>query len=309
MIREKQQKSGSLLEVDFYPIWQNGRRVPSRAPKTTISTQEQLKYNRNQATKKLIRLVNVNFSPNDYYLHPTYEENKDPKNENQARKDMNNFIRRLKRYISSKIDENKAEISAVLKELEKYPDSEIVKAEHKRLKKRKKALKKPFKYIYCIEKANKWHFHMFLSGCGLSKDEISIIWGKGILKGDKYNPDEFGPEAAAAYMAKNPKGRKSFVYSRNLQKPKEPRVKDGKITRSTLARMAQSCVDDSNYWENKYKGYRFMRSYPRFNKFNNHWYMSVILYKSTSPPPKWQFSADEWLTDDFEGVNYETYST
>ena len=59
MIREKKIRSGPLLEADFYPVWRNGVRVPTRAPKTKPSTQEQIKYNQRQAEKKLIRLVNA----------------------------------------------------------------------------------------------------------------------------------------------------------------------------------------------------------------------------------------------------------
>ncbi len=305
MIREKQMKSGNLLEVDFYPVWANGHKMPTRAPKTNISTEVQFRYNRNQAIKKLIRLVNVNFDNSDYYIHPTYKTENEPKNEDAARKDMNNFIRRSKRYIAKKLKEIQKEIEETLVEFEKYPESKTISKALSSLKLKENELSRPFKYIYSIEEASKWHFHMFFSGCGLTKDEIAELWGKGILEGDKFAPDEFGPEAAAAYMAKDPKGRKSFVYSRNLEKPKEPKVKDGKLTRGGLARLAQTRVDDASYWEKRYKGYRFMRSYPRFNKFNNHWYMSVVMYKTEEAPPKWRYSADEWLTDDFEGVNYE----
>ena len=63
--REKKTKSGPLLEVDFYPVFEDGRRLPTRPIKTKRSTKEQAEYNRRQAEKKIVRLVNANFGADD----------------------------------------------------------------------------------------------------------------------------------------------------------------------------------------------------------------------------------------------------
>lgn len=304
MIREKRIKSGSLLEIDFYPVFGNGRRLPSRAPKENPSSAVQARYNRNQATKKLIRLVNANFDESDFYIHPTYKPSEEPDSAEKARRDMNNFVRRIKRRIESKKKAIEREITKVLAELETSP-SPSGREKLERLKTTRKELRKPFKYIYCIEKASKWHFHMFISGCSLTKAELAEIWGKGRLTGDKYNPSDFGPEAAAAYMAKDPKGRKSFAYSRNLKKPKKLTPRDGFVTRGGLAKMAQTLEDDASYWECKYKGYRFLRGYGRCNKYNNHWYLSVVMYKADKSPTEWKIEPEDWLTDDFYLEEFE----
>ena len=52
MNREKRTYSGKLLDVDFYPVFSDGRRMPSRKPKTKPSTAEQEKYNRNKAVRE-----------------------------------------------------------------------------------------------------------------------------------------------------------------------------------------------------------------------------------------------------------------
>ena len=57
MIRKQKIVSGRLLELNYYPVYCDGRRYPSRAPKTNLSTDEQARYNRKQAQKKLIRLI------------------------------------------------------------------------------------------------------------------------------------------------------------------------------------------------------------------------------------------------------------
>ena len=64
-IRNKKTIIGRMLEVDYYPIFDDGRRVPTRAPKTKLSTEAQAKYNRAKAKKKIVRLVNANFDNTD----------------------------------------------------------------------------------------------------------------------------------------------------------------------------------------------------------------------------------------------------
>lgn len=38
-------------------------------------------------------------------------------------------------------------------------------------------------------------------------------------------------------------------------------------------------IDDAKYWENRYKGYRFIEAHAAFNEYNGHWYLSVIMFK------------------------------
>ena len=96
MIREKHTKSGKLLEADFFPVFSDGRRVPSRAPKTNRSTAEQARYNRRQAVKKMVRIINTNFDSEDIIMHPTYEQAKAPQSIEEARRDLVNYLRRVK---------------------------------------------------------------------------------------------------------------------------------------------------------------------------------------------------------------------
>ena len=66
--REKRTYSGKLLDVDFYPVFEDGRRIPSRAPKGKRSSQEQERYNKKKAVKDFVRLINTNFDNQDYFL-------------------------------------------------------------------------------------------------------------------------------------------------------------------------------------------------------------------------------------------------
>lgn len=306
MQREKITCSGPLLEGDFYPVFDDGRRIPTRAPKTKPSTEQQQRYNRLMAAKKLIRLVNVNFDNTDYWFHPTYLPEHAPQNERQARRDMVNFLRRVKTKRASTVkklleDLKYAEI------MEEYaPENSFLASEVKKLKNKIAKLQEPMKYIYVIEcqtykrgkfagRAN-YHFHIFLTG-GLDRNVIEEMWPFGMRTNcDRFQPERFGPEAAALYMSKDPQGSKRFCYSRNLDKPKPPKKKDGKVSRRMVERMAKKHFDDAAYWERRYKGYRFVRCYARYNDYNGYWYVSVVMYRTDGEPPKWDI--DDWITTD-----------
>ena len=61
MEREKKTISGRLLEADFYPVWENGNKMPVRPSGTKESSEAQKKYNNNMAIKRAVRLINANF--------------------------------------------------------------------------------------------------------------------------------------------------------------------------------------------------------------------------------------------------------
>ena len=61
--------------------------------------------------------------------------------------------------------------------------------------------------------------------------------------------------------------------------------------------MATQRVDDREYWEKRYKGYRFIRCYSRYNDYNGYWYVSVVMYrvKDGQAPPDW--NVEEWMDE------------
>lgn len=303
--REKRIKSGPLLEIDFFPVFEDGRRFPLRPPKTKRSTKEQAKYNQRQAEKKIVRLVNANFGEDDYFMHPTYEPAKAPQSEKEARRDLVNYIRRVKTRRASELKKTNESIEATEDACSKLSDNAVLKTTLAELKKKRRKLEEPLKYVYVIEKQtyktgmyagrNNWHFHLFITG-GLSDKTLESMWTNGLrTNADNFQPERFGPEAAAKYMAKDPQGSKRFVCSRNLKKPFTPPPKDGKISRRGVEKLAKERVDDRAYWEKRYKGYRFIKCYARYNNYNGHWYVSVVMYKTSGAPPKWEVK--EWIDE------------
>lgn len=306
MQREKRTYSGPLLEADFYPVFDDGRRLPTRKPKTKPTSDEQKKYNQLQATKKLIRLVNANFDNTDYIMHPTYRPELAPQDEEQARRDLVNYLRRVRTKRASELKKLQKALSATEDAAAAVAGNGILLATAEKLRTQIAKLQEPFRYIYVIEKQTyktgkskgrtNWHFHLFLTG-GIAARTLEDMWTNGLRTNcNGYQPERFGPESAAKYMSKDPQGSKRFSYSRNLKKP-EQKVKDGKIKRRSVERMAKERVDDAAFWEKRYKGYRFIRCYSRYNEYNGNWYVSVVMYKTDGDPPDWK--EKEWITTDY----------
>lgn len=298
MIAEKKIKSGPLLEVDFFPAFNDGRHLPSRMPKSKATTEAQAKYNRNQLVKKTIHMVNANFDSEDIFMAPTYETEFAPMEEEQAYKDISNYLRRIKYARESAL-------KRVTKELANLPNIPVFKDMRQRLKKQQRKLRIPFKYYYTIEKAiyktgrhrgkPNYHIHLFCTG-GLDPKEYERQWPTGLrTNANRFQPEKFGPEAAARYICKEPEGKRRVKHSRNLIKFDPPPAKPAGISPAGLERIAKQRVDDAAYWERKYKGYKFVRCFPRFNPYNGYWYVSVIMYKSNSDPPPWKI--DDWLNE------------
>lgn len=310
--REKRTQSGPLLEIDIYPVWDDGRRVPSREPKSKATTEAKQKYNDEQAVKRIVRLVNANFDKTDYWMHPTYFPDAAPQDEREARRDLVNYIRRVRDRRKKELADAKEQLKAARVALDlvrlnaersRRKSAQQAKAhlEEKvsELKKRIKKLNRPLKYVYVIERqvyktgkreglAN-WHFHLFISG-GLDDKTMEALWKQGVrVNCDNYQPDRFGPEAAARYMGKDPQGRR-WSCSRNLTKPAE-RTRDGKYTRRQVEKIATQRVDEAAWWERQYPGYRFLRCLSRWNEYNANWYVTAVMYKTDLPAPAW---LDQW---------------
>ena len=131
--------------------------------------------------------------------------------EAQARKDIQNYIRRVKAY-------------------------------------RKKNGMDELKYIYVIEfengegrKKTRVHHHVIMSG--MDRDAAERLWTNGWANTRRLQPDEYGLEALARYIVKDPKGKKRWSASRNLKEPKVTTA-DTKFTRRMAERLAKDFETD-----------------------------------------------------------------
>ena len=302
MIKEKRIRSGKLLEIDLYPAFDDGRRIPERASGTRRSTLEQEKYNRMQSVKRCVRIVNANFDNTDHFAHFTYFAENAPESVQAARAQFKNYLRRVARKRTStakrirrRIERLKAgdisdELASVISELEA----------------KEKKLCEEFKYFYVIEETVyktgryaglvRYHFHAFITG-GLENSEIEDLWTLGErARSNYFDPERYGPEAAAKYMSKELSRERRIGHSLNLKKPEQLRLRKSRVTARGIERIAKERVDDREYWEKRYPGYRFLRCFARYNNYNGHWYVSAVMYKDSGAPVPWSFDDELWTS-------------
>ena len=298
MIRQKETVSGGLLEIDFYPVNAAGSKLPKKEPqpKTKAEIEAQKKYEQKRAIKRVIRMINANFDKYDLMLSPTYDPMYAPLDMKRAEKDIKNYFDRIKRL-------RKSELKKVERQLKEIPRENpfLVDIRNELLLKRR-LLRRPFKYFYVIEQIvyqtgmfagmPNYHFHVFMTG-GLSTEQVEKKWHKGIeVNATRYKPEMFGPERAAKYIAKDPQGKRRFRHSKNCVKYTKEKIKDNVFKRKHLEKLCKERVDDKQYWERKYKGYQFLKSYPLYNPYNDQWYCSVIMYKADGTAPPWKI--EDW---------------
>lgn len=253
-------RAGKMLEVNYYPVGDNGKVIPNENKKTTKTKKEMDEANKRKAVRNLIRLINTNFDSNDYVVTLTYRTENTPLSLENAEKDFVKMINRIKYAI-----------------------------------KKKGGDVKKFKYCYVpamtVYKKGQYqglvnyHFHLFMSGGFLSTREIKDMWWYG-TKGnvEHYDPYRYGPEAFTKYMLNGQEaGHRMYRCSRNMKRPIIEEEKNAGISRDKLDRLIREHGDDPRYWEKKYPSYDFCRLDKYYNEINGCWYLNVIMYKS---PPK-----------------------
>lgn len=230
LYRVKTIKSGKMLECEIYPLWKT-KSEKSKAIKAKASRQVQKNLNDKNAKKKITRIIHANFSDEDILITLTYKG--PPPELEQARKDIQNYIRRVRDH-------------------------------------RKKNGLQDLKYIYVIEfesegkHKKRVHHHVIMSK--IDRDIAEKLWVKGYANSRRLQPDEFGLEALARYITKDPKGTKRWCTSRNLEKPKIT-IADHKITKRQAEKIARNANTAPVIFQKLYKGYIFNDIKVKFSDY------------------------------------------
>jgi len=225
--------SGEMIECQIYQCF--SKKDTPRRDKTKLSTEAQQNLNDKNAKKKIVRIIHTNFAfHKDLILDPSYDDKHLP-TEEQAKKDISNYIRKIKRV-------------------------------------RKKLGLPELKYIYVIGTTKskgiiRYHFHMIIND--MNRDLVESLWGKGRVTTRRLQPDDFGVEGRAIYMAKHSqkqkeikkeinmdnhsKWSKRWYGSRNLKQPKEYRSIT-KLSKKKMEQMARKEIDWKETFERLYKG-------------------------------------------------------
>lgn len=238
-------RSGDLLEVEVYPIVPVHvlREAVRRRPETR---EAQKRMNRKNAERRLVRLVEANFTEADYYFTGTIEGEELPTLE-QVQKMARNFIARMN-YL------------------------------------RKKRGLENARYVYVIEgweegsKQKRLHVHFIIDG-GIDRKALKEIWSHGRSKCDELDPKAYGGLVSLAkYMVKDPRGRKRWASSKNLKQPVITTA-DRKVSARTAQRIAEDAAGRAAALEKLYPGYEHEETEVRTNPFIAGCYIYAVMRK------------------------------
>lgn len=253
--RTKTTKAGDRLEAEVYPIFGREEKGRLRAAKKARSRQAVQDLNERRARRHLINLIETNFRRGDHHITLTYES--EP-TEARAKKDITNFLRKLRRL-------------------------------------RKKKGLPELKYIYAMgggeeDDEKRIHFHL-MTNKGLSEEEIIACWrktrGAGIVNRDILQPDENGLEALSQYFFRQHKdrsaedqiGKHAWCPSRNLKKPKS-RTSDTKCSNARVRRIAHDFRNEAKIeMEKLYPGYSFVRCSVQYSDIVSGVYIRCVMRK------------------------------
>ena len=242
--RTKSIRSGSLLEIEAYPLLLRG--VKTAVRKMQVSQEAIKLHNQIAAEKRLVRLIEANFTEEDYYFTGTFEGETLPTLE-QARRIIKRFIQRINYERKSRGMENA-------------------------------------KYIYVIEgyeegsRQKRIHFHMIIDGA-LDRLTLKEIWGNGRTRCDELDPRGYnGLVRLAKYLAKDPRGRKRWSPSKGLKQPIVT-VADRKIRTSAAKRIAHNASEAAAALEKIYPGYEHVETEVRTNPYIPGCYIYAVMRK------------------------------
>lgn len=247
LYREKRYHCGEYLEVDIYPVFEYQR---GRSKKRKPTSETQKKLNQKNAERKLIRLLNTNFTSKDIKFDLTYDKVNNPDTPEEAQRQLQNFFRRLKRY-------------------------------------RKKRGLAELKYVAVTEqgvRSKRLHHHIVMSG-GVDINVLAEIWGRGYTTAKPLQFDENGIVGIAKYMMKDPILSKRWCASKNLEKPKETQ-RDGRISQRKVREFHDYGADNKAEIEKLYEGYCLSDIRPLFNEVNSGYYLTIRMQKKPKPKGK-----------------------
>lgn len=245
LYREKKYICGDYLEVDIYPVYKYQR---SRSKKAKPTSEVQKKLNQRNAERKLIRLLNTNFTEHDIRFDLTYDKDHCPSSPEEAQKECQKFLRRVK-YARSK-----SGLPAL-------------------------------KYVFVTEvgkRSGRLHHHIVMSG-GMDINELADIWGRGYTSAKPLQFNEQGITGIAMYLVKEPILGKRWCASRNLSKPVESE-RTGRLPQYQVREWNNSGMDNKAEIERTYEGFTLTDIKPFYNQVNGGYYVTLRLQRQKQKP-------------------------
>ncbi|MBR4627767.1 MAG: hypothetical protein IKO47_08725 [Ruminococcus sp.] len=238
--RETYYKCGDYLDVNIYPVYKQGRGGRRRKAKPTPETKQKL--NEIASQNKLIRIANANFCYYDLKVELTYKPERNPLTDEDAARELRNFLRRVKRY------------------RERNGMSEL-------------------KYIAVTERGSlkgRYHHHLIMNDIPIK--DLVALWGNGIVGTDVLQFDENGIASLARYMMKQARdflGKKKYTRSNNLVDP-QPVSRDS-VSKRKVMELAEN-VECRTEYEKLHEGYFLSAAEVVFNDANGGIYIHARYY-------------------------------
>lgn len=211
--REVRYDCGEFLDVEFFPVYKKSK---SRRSRFNPTSEGQKLLNQKRSQRRLTRLIHANFTSKDYALHLTYSDIFMPESEDIAKKNVQNFLRRLKRL---------------------YQKSGV-----------------ELKYICVTEKGKKsarLHHHLIISG-GVLRDEVEKVWKMGRANTKRLQFDDNGVAGLSYYVSKQALFYRRWNGSKNLVDP-DVSQNDYRYTRKTAHNLCR--YEDKDLIMSLYPGY------------------------------------------------------
>ena len=270
-IREQKTLCGEkYMEVDLKWITEQQHRAASRGKKALASTLAQQDRNAGRAGRYFIQLIHANFDRMGWHVALTYDDGWLPESAERAERDLTNYLRRVRRWIS-----RQGWDPAGLRWISVTEGQDEDKAAGR--------------------KAVRWHHHLLIQMDGLAREQreklrgaLEDLWSVrfcgeveslGTVNADRLQPDKDGLVGLALYLLKYPKRKKRWHQSQGLRKPRYPRPND---TRWSARKLAEACtleVDDADAWEKRYPGWKFLGAHPSWNEERGEWRVYIRLYR------------------------------
>jgi hypothetical protein len=203
-----------------------------RTRKLKESRKAQKNLNDKNAKKQLIRLINANFDNRDLAVHLTYDSAHLPECIEGVQRDVQNYFRRIK---SHRRKQGLPELKYIA--VMEYKDAELT------------------------DRGIRIHLHVVMSG--MDRDAAEQLWGKGRVNADRLQADRHGYEGLARYIAKDPKGAKRWIQSKNLKQPVVT-INDSRWSHRKVEQLSK-VPDDRALLERLYRGFEFTEARPEVN--------------------------------------------
>jgi hypothetical protein len=246
MMREIIYDCGGYVRVHVCSIRRSAK--GKRGHRNKITCESRAKLNAKNAKHRMADLLHCNFGGKDIALRLSYSDDEMPFTIEDAIRNVQNFIRRLRRIY-------------------------------------KAAAIKKIKYIYVTEMSGngRIHHHLIITG-GVDRNLIEKTWGLGYCNSKRLQFSENGLNGIAEYFQKEPKGKESnkrirrWNSSQGLDTPKVSR-RDYVVTNKT-AKYIDSNPDDYNYIRDLYPNYEVGHVEPTaINDVSTGLFITIYLYK------------------------------